>query len=136
MESIKKWGLAEQVRQFRARFAQSAGALLADVIPEALLKQWLSDEVGAWRERLYGPLTTLKLFIEQVLSADQSCNEAVAQELSERVAQGKPPCSANNAAYCDARTRMALGLPTRLAREVGAQLCANTPATWLWRGRA
>jgi hypothetical protein len=44
------------------------GTLLGDVIPAELLKQWVVEEVGQWRERLYGPLTTLVLFVEQVLS--------------------------------------------------------------------
>ena len=40
-----------------------------------------------------------------------------------------------NAAYCDARQRLPLGLPTRLAREVGARLTEQQPVQWLWRGR-
>jgi hypothetical protein len=42
--------------------------LLGEVIPAELLKQWVLEEVVQWRERLYGPLTTLVLFIEQVMS--------------------------------------------------------------------
>ncbi len=82
-----------EVRRFRARFAQGVGAKLAEVIPVGLLMQWVTEEGGRWRDRLYGPLATLKRFLEQVLSADQSGQDAVARDLSERVAVGQAPCS-------------------------------------------
>lgn len=48
-----------------------------------VLKNVVSEEIGRWRERLYGPLTTLTLFIERVLGADHSCQDAVARGLAE-----------------------------------------------------
>jgi DDE family transposase len=135
MNGSKKRHLVEQVWRFRARFAQSVGAALGELIPAALLMQWVVEEVGQWRERDYSPLRTLKLFLEQVLSADQSCQDAVARGVSERVAQGEAPCSLNNGPYCQARLRLPLGLPVRVARESGARLCAGQPAAWRWRGR-
>ncbi len=74
---------------------QSVGAVLGDVIPAQLLMQWVMEEAGRYRERVYGPLSTLVLFIEQVLSADQSCQDAVARGVSARVALGQAPCSVN-----------------------------------------
>jgi hypothetical protein len=64
MNSSKKRVLTEQVRRLRARFAQSVDTLLGEVIPAELLKQWVLEEVVQWRERLYGPLTTLVLFLD------------------------------------------------------------------------
>jgi len=58
----KKQCLVEQVRRFRARFVQSVGAVLGDVIPAALLIRWITEEIGAYRERIYGPFTSLVLF--------------------------------------------------------------------------
>ena len=135
MHRNKKQCLAEQVRRFRARFVQSVGAVLGDVIPAALLIQWITEEIGAYRERVYGPFATLVLFIEQVLGADHSCQDAVARGLSARTARGQAPCSLNTAAYCKARWRLPLGLLERLARAVGARLCESQPAAWRWRGR-
>jgi hypothetical protein len=135
MHRTKKRCLTEQVRRFRARFVQSVGAVLGDVIPAGLLVQWITEEVGAYRERVYGPFATLVLFIEQVLGADHSCQDAVARGLSARTAQGQAPCSLNTAAYCKARWRLPLGLLERLAREVGSRLCESQPAVWRWRGR-
>ncbi|MGH8647570.1 MAG: IS4 family transposase [Gammaproteobacteria bacterium] len=135
MNSNNKRHLSEQVRRFRARFAQGVGAKLGEVVPAGLLKQWVVEEAGRWRNRLYGPLITLKLFLEQVLSADQSCQDTVARGLGERVALEQAPCSVNTASYCEARKRLPLGLPTRLAQEVGARLCAGQPSAWRWRDR-
>ena len=123
------------MRRLRARFAQSVGAVLGDVIPAQLLVQWVIEEVGRYRERLYGPLSTLVLFIEQVLSADQSCQDAVARGVSTRVALGQAPCSLNTGPYCKARARLPVGLLERLGREIGERVCAGQPPAWRWRGR-
>lgn len=135
MNGDKKQCLAQQVQRFRARFVQSVGRVLGEVIPQCALTQWINEETAGYRERIYNPFTTLVLFIEQVLGADHSCQDAVARGLSARVALGQPPCSLNTGPYCKARARLALGLLTRLAREVGAALCAQQPEVWRWRGR-
>jgi hypothetical protein len=135
MEGSKKGRFFEQVRRFRARFVQSAGAALGKVITGHVLKATVWEEAGRWRERLYSPLTTVVLFIEQVLGADHSCQEAVAHGLSTRIALGQAPCSLNTGPYCKARKRLAVGLVERLGREFGTRLMAAQPAPWLWRGR-
>ena len=135
MDVTKKGNFAEQVRRFRARFVQSAGTTLGKVITDHVLKTTVLEEAGGWRERLYSPLTTVVLFIEQVLGADHSCQDAVAHGLSARVALGQAPCSLNTGPYCRARRRLALGLIERLGREVATRLMAEQPAPWLWRGR-
>lgn len=135
MDSSKKGSFAEHVRRFRARFVQSGGSALGGVLTAQVLKAWVIEETGRWRERLYSPLTTVVMFIEQVLGADHSCQDAVAQGLSSRVALGKAPCSLNTGPYCRARLRLALSLIERLGHEVGARLCAAQPAPWLWHGR-
>jgi hypothetical protein len=135
MNIIKKRRACEQVRKFRARFAQSAGAVIGNVIPAASLQRWISAEVGPHRERIYGPLRTLTLFVEQVLSDDQSCQDAVARNVCEQVAAGQKPSSSNNGPYCDARKRLPLGLLSRMGREIGARLTQQQPVDWLWQGR-
>ena len=135
MQCNKKKCLVEQVRRFRARFAQSVGTVLANIVPEQSFVQWVIEEAGVYRERIYDPFATLVLFIEQVLGADHSCQDAVARGLSARVALGESPCSLNTGPYCKARTRLSLSLLVRLARETGRRLCAAQPAAWRWRGR-
>lgn len=136
MNDSKKRHLAEQqVRRFRARFVQTVGAVLGDVLPKRSLMKWIAEECGHYRQRIYDPLRTLTLFIEQVLGADQSCQDAVARGVSGQVSLGHLPGSLNTAAYCKARSRLALGLIERLGREMGAMLCTQQPQAWRWRDR-
>ena len=135
MDRIKRRGIAGQVKRFCGRFAQGAGSALGRVIPRQSLLQWIEEEAGDYRERVYGPMRTLMLFIEQALGADQSCQDAVARGVSQQVALGQSPCSLNNGPYCKARARLALNLVERLGREVGERLRAAQPEVWRWRGR-
>ncbi len=135
MNDSKNRHLAEQVRRFRARFVQTVGAVLGNVLPKQSLMKWIAEECGNYRQRIYDPLQTLTLFIEQVLGADQSCQDAVAKGVSGQVSLGNQPSSLNTAAYCKARSRLALGLIERLARETGAMLCTQQPQAWRWRDR-
>jgi len=109
--------------------------VLCEVIPAKRLMQWVAEEAGRFRDRIYSPLSTLVLFIEQVLSADHSCVDAVARGVSARVALEQAPCSLNSGPYCKARARLPLGLVERLGREVGQRLCVQQPRAWRWRGR-
>jgi hypothetical protein len=59
-------------------------------LPGATLAQIVREEIGNYRDRIYPPLTTLGLFIEQALSADGACQDAVARNLSERTALRTP----------------------------------------------
>jgi hypothetical protein len=67
MHRNKKQCLAEHVRRFRTRFMQSVGTVLGNVLSPSALTQWVVEETGPYRERIYSPFTTLMLFIEQVL---------------------------------------------------------------------
>ena len=106
MNHIKRPGRTGQIKRFCARFAQGAGSALGRVIPQKDLSQWIAEGSGNCRERIYGPLQTLMLFIEQVLGADQSCQDAVARGVSQRVGLGQSPSSLNNGPYCKARARL------------------------------
>lgn len=135
MNHIKRQAVTGQVKRFCNRFAQGAGSALGQVIPRQDLLRIVEEEAGDYRVRIYGPMQTLSLFIEQVLGADQSCQDAVARGLSQRVALEQPPCSLNNGPYCRARARLALNLVERLGRETGQRLCTAQPDAWRWRGR-
>jgi hypothetical protein len=108
MNATKKGSFTEQVRRFRARFVRSVGLSLGQVISAHLLSAAVRETCGSWRERLYGPLTTVALFVEQVLGAAHSCQSAVAQGLSARGDLGQAHCSLNTGPYCKARKRLAL----------------------------
>lgn len=116
--------------------ADDAKTGLAQVIPAGQLSALVERECGAYRERLYAPLTTLGLFIEQVLSADGSCQDAVARHLSARCARDEAPCSLNTGPYCKARQRLPGALIEHLMISVGARLERAAPRAWRWHGRA
>ena len=117
------------------RFAQSVGEGLRKVVSAGRLQRAVLEESGPWRERSYGPLQTLELFVEQVLSADHSCQDAVARAASARVARGEARGSLSSGPYCKARQRLSMSLVQRLGREVGQALCERKPRVWRWRGR-
>lgn len=96
MDHNKRQRMAGQVRRFCGRFAQGASEALGRVVPRQELARWVEEETGVHRERIYGPLQTLTLFIEQVLSADASCQDAVARGMSQRVGLGQTRCSLNS----------------------------------------
>jgi len=135
MDGIRGRRFAAQVGRFRARFAQAGSSTLSKLMPASLLEGLITQSRERWRDRIYGPLQTLKLFLDQVLSADGSCQDAVARGLSERTALGLAPCSLNNAAYCVARRRLPLSLIVGLAQTLGERLEQSQPKQWLWRGR-
>jgi hypothetical protein len=109
---------------------------MREVVPADVLKAVVEEEAGAYRERVYPPMTTLGLFIGQALSADGACQDAVARHLSERTARGEGAVSLSTGPYCKARQRLGLGLITRLGVSVGERLERATPRAWLWRGRS
>jgi hypothetical protein len=106
------------------------------VLPAATVAQIVREEIGRYRDRIYPPLTTLGLFIEQALSADGACQDAVARNLSERTARGASKCSLSSGPYCKARKRLTLPLIQRLAVAAGERLEAMTCKPWKWRGRS
>ncbi len=59
-----------------------------------------------WRDRIYRPWITLVIFLSQVLSAEQCCDEAVDRFQKYRYDQGLPTVSADTSSYCEARKRL------------------------------
>lgn len=97
-----------------------AGVLTAEMVNEAARRFGAS-----FRDRIYSPAVTLWAFLAQVLGADPSCADAVARVTAWRAAAGLPAYSANTGSYCEARTRLPLGLLQHLLRAIGAQLHAQ-----------
>ena len=133
---LPKKRLRQGVEQFRRQFGDQPTKALGSVLPTAELQRLVVEEVGAFRERIYPPLTTLGLFIGQALSQDGACLDAVSRRLSERTARGETACSLNSGPYCKARKRLPLELIRRLALKVGETLEQDSPRDWKWRGRS
>lgn len=136
MLNATKQRLHGGVERFRQQFGDQPTQALGSVLPSRVLQTMVIEESGNFRDRISPPLTTLSLFISQVISPDGACQDAVSRQLCERTAQGLKACSLNSGPYCKARKRLPLGLIRRLALTVGEQLERESPGDWKWRGRS
>lgn len=127
--------LRHQVRQFLDRFAQTGTDALSSLLNTAQLERLIRQHCTHQRERTYPPMVTVGLFLEQVLSADHSCQDAVARGLSHRVAQNLSTSSLNTGPYCKARQRLSSTLLPALGKTLGQHLCHAQSKPWRWRGR-
>src|SRR5437764_11680306 len=77
----------DQVNLLRRQFLQDGGLPFTDVLTEDVISEALAT-AGRWRDRVFSPLVTLRVFLGQVLSADHSCRAAVARLIAHRASQG------------------------------------------------
>ena len=108
---------------------------LLHVVSEERLDELVVREAGVHRTRLYPPVVTLGLFVEQVMRADAACQDVVGRHLSQRTALGLAESSLNTGPYCKARQRLALGLVEAGVHEVARVASAALPPQARWRGR-
>ena len=94
-----------------------------------------AELIPPYRERIYSPLDTLRLFVDQVLSSDRSCQDVVSRRLSERLTQGQLGNGLSTGSYCDARQRLPVTLPNKLGTHLGDRLESLTPSAWRFQGR-
>jgi hypothetical protein len=95
----------------------------------------LEQNLPEHRERVLPPTKTLSLFLTQVMSSDQSCQQVVNGAAIARLAMGPPACSTSTGAHCKARQRLPIDLVSSTCRSPGEQLCAQVPDQWRWRKR-
>src|SRR5512142_183621 len=105
--------LADALRQVRDDLA----ALLE---PESL-RQLCRDCGHRWRERLLSPVTTIHLFVLQVLHGNTACPHLAGMTFSD-------------SAYCQARSRLPLAVLQALLRRLAATCQPLTDTVGLWHG--
>jgi Transposase DDE domain len=88
-----------------------------------------------WRERIYTPWITLGVFLSQILSDDQSCDDAVSRLQKYRYDRGLPAVGTDTTSYCEARQRLPERLFWDLALRVGRAIHRSAKTCWLCRGR-
>ena len=126
----------DHIDRLRQQFALLGHDTFCKALGSEQVAQILRDEVGSYRERIYPPLVTLRLFIDQILSPNAACQDAVGRRLSQRAADNQSPCSLSSGPYCKARRRMALRLPERLCKHLGQSLGGQAARLWGWRARS
>lgn len=95
--------------------------LTADLSPEAI-KHACLEEKYSWRNRILNPVTTIYLFILQILHGNTACQHTVHF--------GR--WNFTDSAYCAARKRLPLGVIRRLTGRIaeGVRTTATAPSTW------
>ena len=135
MRHFSQGRFRHQFRFLSRQFLQDGDLPLSKVLSEDLVSEVLKDTGCSWVDKIYTPLVTLWVFLNQVLSADHSCRWAVGRLVVHRLPQGQSPCSAETGAYCRARKRLPEKLFSEVARKTGQELDANARESWLWKGR-
>jgi len=123
------------LKEVRARFARNEGLPFAEVLTEACIRDALNQYDVKYRDRVFGPVTTIWGFLSQVLNDDHSCSDAVSRIIAHRAAKSLETCSPNTASYCNARGRVITGVLRTLARRTAEELQAAAEAQWKWNGR-
>src|SRR3974390_214214 len=122
------------LKEVRARFARNQGLPFADSLSETSILDALNEHGFHYRDRVFGPVTTIWGFLSQVLSDDHSCRDTVSRIIAHRAASGLEVCSPNTASYCNARARIPTAVLGRLAKQTAQQLHAGLPDGWKWNG--
>lgn len=135
MQNSKVKRLRHQAQMFGQQFLQSDTGVF-DRAFGAALAAIVEAHVPQYRERIYSPLDTLRLFLGQVLSRDGACQDVVGRRLSERIAQDQSHSALSTGGYCAARVRLPLGLASALSEALGAQLESLAPRAWRWQQRS
>ena len=135
MRSYNHGRFRAQMSFLRRQFLQDDELAFGDILSEKIVADALIDNDVGWVDRIYSPLMTLWVFLNQVLSADPSCRAAVARLIAHRLSQGEPPCSAETTAYCKARKRLPEKFFSDVARHTGTALEQKVDPKWLWKGR-
>lgn len=135
MRSISNGRVRSQISFLRQQFLQVSKQPFGDVLNKPILSRALATIEEGWVDRVFTPLTTLWVFLGQVLSADHSCHAAVARLIARRVAEGQATCSALTGAYCQARKRLPEAFFAEAARGVGRALEAKVKPEWQCKRR-
>lgn len=115
---------------------EKISSLVRDLLGQGEGVNKICDEIGyTYRDRVYNPMTTVWLFICQVLSKDHSCQQAVNRFNAYRVARGLSRVASKTTAYCNARGRLPEQLFDKLLQWTAQRCETAVDQTWLFHGR-
>ncbi len=125
--------IKQQFERFKKSFFQSSDLPFSHFLSDDDIAD-IINHTAHKRDSVFTPLITLKAFIFQVLSADGSCKEAVANVLADRLSDGKSANSFNTGPYCKARRRLPLKQIKTAATNAGSRLHQQSAEIWKWFG--
>jgi hypothetical protein len=106
--------------------------LIEQCLSATSLKKILFEHDIQFRDRIFSPMTTLWVFMSQVLEGNCSCRKAVAHFMT---TLKKKSCSLATGAYCQARQRLKEGMLRALCLAQGEEVRNLIQPAWLWRRR-
>lgn len=119
----------------QAFLGQSTAPFFPQAFTQTQLNALVSDLLPRYRDRLFTPVETLSLFIQQALSPDGSCQAVLDSWLAQRALDGRPLASCNTAAYCMARQKLSLSFIQAVTKQVGALVDQEAAESKLWCDR-
>ena len=124
-----------QLDPLRDQLRRSMGLPFLDLLSRGHVEAACHDRSHPWRQRIYTPWITLGIFLSQVLSKDQSCDDAVERFQKFRHDRTLPSVSPETTSYCAARSRLPEAIFWDLVRQVGKSIHRQAKASWLFQGR-
>ncbi|MCD0463181.1 IS4 family transposase [Roseiconus lacunae] len=127
--------LTDSDDRLQSKFRSASELVREFLLPNAEVLT-ICEELGhEFRDRVFNPMITVWMFVTQTISADKSCQKAVARLNAWRVASGLRKVSSETTSYCKARCRLPVALFERLLRWTATRCEEATDETWLFRGR-
>ena len=135
MDQITSRSMSGQAEAVRNQLAQQTGLPFLDLLSAAEVESTCRAWNHKWRNRIYTPWITLGMFLSQILSSDQSCEDTLDRFQRYLKDCGRPAVSNNTASYCEARERLPEEVVWELARRSGQSIHDKADAQWLFAGR-
>jgi hypothetical protein len=126
---------SQQRRTLRRRIRGTDAYAFFDLLTDDATLDQVESLLPVHRERLLPPTETLAMFMAQALSADRSCQNAINEFSTRRMAGGLSACSTSTAAYCRARKRLPQAMVSSLVCFSGQAMTAAVLPAWSWQGR-
>ena len=126
----------DQIHSQRDRLNEQPGLPFLDSLSPSAVEEACRGVKHTWRKRVYTPWVTLNIFLAQILSDDQSCDDAVDRFQKFRYDQNLPPVAPETGSYCDARQRLPEPLFWELVRRTGKSIHDKAKVSWLFHGRS
>jgi hypothetical protein len=116
----------------KSEFKESQGLPFSRALSSDEIESAITSLGYEYRDRVFNPIVTLWAWLNQAISQDHSCKDAVARVRAWQTSEGLNPCSMATGGYCQARSRLPCELFPTLARRIAERI---DPKQWLWNGR-
>ncbi|MBV8611493.1 MAG: IS4 family transposase [Singulisphaera sp.] len=125
-----------QFDTLRNQLGHHEGLPFLEILSRPLVEQACRHGNHPFRDRVSTPWVTLGIFLSQILSEDQSCDDALEHFQKFRSDQGLPAVASKTTSSCEARQRLPEELVRDLVRRTGHAVQHQASDDWLFHGRS